>query len=103
MVKEKNRPSLAESLRRQAEDFNERNPVIKERWYVVEVTPSRYVHDTHGGYWTEGLVVAVSPYFYSDKKFAQQWMDEHEPDEGKRLEIRHNKLRRYTYEKWGTV
>lgn len=61
--------------------------VVGHRWYVIEV---REAYDT-GGYYSEYIPesrVRVSGYFDSFES-ADEWMGQHEPDDGKYLTIKH--------------
>lgn len=91
---------------KQAEDFERDHPVVDTRYYVVEITPSTreaiYNGDGHGGTtyeWTGVSEKRVSNYC-ANKKVAQEWMDKHEPDEGKTLTVREDKLRVFTEKRW---
>lgn len=81
-----------------------RGEYIRSRFYVVEVTPSqRYDQGNgHGGYesaWTKQRIVMVSDYF-DTKEEAEDFLNKHEPDEGKTLETREEGLYRRTVEEW---
>lgn len=82
----------------------ERGEYVCSRFYIVEIVPSkRYSYDNgHGGAeygWTSRQDIR-QPYKFETRKDAQKFLDEHEPDEGNRLEIREEKLYRKTVEKW---
>lgn len=81
-----------------------RGEYVKSRFYVVEVTPPKryYRGDGHGGSeldWTSGKTHIVSGYFPNKTK-AEAFKDEHEPDDGNRLEVRQDKLYRRVVEEW---
>lgn len=86
--------------------FEQDHPIIATRYYVVEVTPGRQVRipngDGHGGStydWVGPSETRVSE--YSDEKEAcEKFIEAHEPDEGKTLDIRTEHLRRFTSERW---
>jgi hypothetical protein len=108
MVKKKNDESEFGPgwLDRSLDRIDRKHPVIAERWFVNEVTPSvRYSRgDGHGGSdwdWTREKRVRVSDYFKSKAK-AQEFINEHEPDAGKTLEIYHDKCRRYVHDRWSS-
>lgn len=91
-------------LKRQLSDIERRNPIIETRYYVVEVTPSqRYdAGDGHGGsmhMWSKEVLTKVSPYFRT-KKAAVQWLEEHDPDDGKELQLMRQHKRRTITERW---
>lgn len=68
------------------------------RWSVIETRPSYRDSDEYHDFWVPAKSVTVSPYFDSEKE-AQEWMDRHEPDPGKKLSIRRErKVRRVTYQ-----
>lgn len=100
MVKPKREKNILEILREQAKNFDEDFPVIATRWYVIEHSPQRRYHDGYDYTWSRESNIRVSEYFET-KEEAIEWMDQHEPDEGKELRIRSQNLRRYWYEKWG--
>lgn len=82
MVQPKNKPSFLDELQRARES---RGKVIDHRYFVCEITPG---YNT-GGYYDQDVpkrVVRVSP-FFSDEHAAVEWMDNHIPDEGKRLQV----------------
>lgn len=104
MVKAKNEISWLQALEDEHEARKRNNPVIRTRYYVVEITPAyRYATgDGHGGTdyeWKPKQEVIVSNE-YNTKEEAKDWMDRHEPDEGKTLEIRYENLRRFTEDRW---
>ena len=81
-----------------------RGTLIKYRWFIVEVTPSERVPvgNGHGGTdwkWSAKTNVLVSDYFDSEEK-AQAFLDEHEPDEGKTLELRREGLFERAVREW---
>jgi hypothetical protein len=91
-------------LREDAERRKREQPVIKTRWFVVEHTPSRRfaTGDGHGGTdyeWTHATYKVVSDYF-DNVKDAMSWMDRHEADKGKTLEVKFQNLRRKTVDQW---
>ena len=99
MVQPKNKKTITEQFREISERFERDHPVLAERWYVVEVTPPYRWHDGYDWTWTGQEVRVVSPYF-DTLSAAEEWLDDHEPDNGKTLETRHQKLREYRYTKW---
>jgi hypothetical protein len=81
-----------------------RGEYVKSRYYVVEITPRKayWRGDGHGGSdrdWTDTKTIIVSDYFQT-KPAAQKFLDEHEPDDGNRLEICQEKLYRRVVEEW---
>lgn len=91
--------SLQEFMKEDRERFERNSPVLKTRWFVLEIRPA---YNT-GGYYDQDVPEerrVVSPYFES-KSAAVKWMNDHEPDEGKHLKISYENLRKYCYEKWG--
>lgn len=85
---------LMEELRR----LDERAPIVDTKWSVVEVTPG---YNT-GGYYDQDIpenVVIVSP-FLDSREEAEAWRDEHEPDEGKSLELVKHVAREHKYVQW---
>lgn len=78
--------------------------VVDHRYYVVEITPAqRYcTGDGHGGTeweWDSGKTVMVSEYFKT-KNEAVAWLNAHEPDKGKTLETREEKLYERVVREW---
>lgn len=93
-------------LTRMFEDFDRDHPIIATRYYVAEVTPGRSVRipngDGHGGTtydWEGPTETIVSPYS-EDETICQTFIKEHDPDEGKTLEVRSQHLRQFTTERW---
>ena len=72
---------------------------LAERFYVIEVRPAW----TDSGYWGEKYyppeTTRVSEYFASEA-LAQEWMDQHEPDDGKFLKIRKDVLYERVIRTW---
>lgn len=78
--------------------INEEHKIIDTRYYVAEITDA---HET-GGYYSQSIAEkreVVSPY-YSTKGEAQEWLDKHEPDPGKRLKLVTQYKRRTVTERW---
>lgn len=85
-----------EFARQRAEELK-RN-TIKFRWVVIEHTPG---YNT-GGYYDTDVPAKnriVSPYF-DTLQGAQEWMDRHEPDKGKSLNIVRHRLLRREWTEW---
>lgn len=104
MVRRKDAPDDKDWLKRYLERYNEDNPIVATRYYVVEVTPSEmyWRGDGHGGSercWTNQTEVRVSEYSQS-KRDCEKFVDLHEPDEGKSLAIRTQHKRRSVTERW---
>lgn len=103
MVQEKDaakkRVAQREEFARQRRAELERN-TIKFRWAVNEHKPG---HNT-GGYYDTDVPAEnriVSPFFESEHQ-AQEWMDRHEPDKGKSLNIVRHRLVRREWTEWVT-
>jgi hypothetical protein len=106
MVKKKNEKNWLQSLLDEHEERKKNSPIITSKFYVVEVTPSRrYSYDDGHGRaeydWTGEREEVVSPVF-QHRKQAEEWLDEHEPDEGNSLVIRRENLREFTERRWVT-
>lgn len=104
MVKRKDEPTMGDWLTEHSARMHAERPVVKSRWFVVEITPAKqvWVGDGHGGsdpVWEHEWAEVVSPNF-DEEQLAEQWLKQHEPDEGKRLEVRKQNLRRRTTEEW---
>jgi len=87
------------------DNYEKTHPIVKSIWFAVEITPPhRYSYDNgHGGAeydWTDQKVVKVSPDF-DCSGLAHEWIDMHEPDEGKSLEVYRQDLRETTIRRWG--
>lgn len=101
MVQEKD---AAKKRSKDREDFLARErekyekSIIKTVWFVVETTPA---YNTGGYYDTdvEEVNIGVSPDCDSAEE-AREWMDRHEPDEGKYLRVAKSHLRKITYNTW---
>lgn len=104
MVKRKDAPDDRDWLKNYLDKYDQENPIIDTRYYVVEVTPSEmyYRGDGHGGSepcWTKQTEVRVSKYSQS-KEACEKFIEEHEPDKGKELKIRTEHKRRTVTERW---
>ena len=93
-------------LEMRLEQLDKDHPIIDTRYYVVEITPSRQVRipngDGHGGStydWVGPEETRVSVYS-SGKASCEAFIEAHEPDEGKTLDIRTEHKRRFTTERW---
>src|SRR5689334_11272160 len=94
---EKKREEARKSFRQKTFDDLERR-TIKFRWAVNEHTPG---YNT-GGYYDNDVPAKntiVSPYFDTEEE-AQDWMDEHEPDKGKSLNVVRHRLVKREYTEW---
>ena len=103
MVQEKDaakkRVERRKNFRRKILDDLERR-TIKFRWAVNEHTPGRSgfgYYDTD----TPAKNNIVSPFFDS-KEGAEEWMEDHEPDPGKSLNIVRHRLVKREYTEWVT-
>jgi hypothetical protein len=92
-------PSILDSIKEQAQRIEEENPIIQTRYFVEEVTPSYRWHDGYDYEWIREQRCKVSPYFDS-KREANKWLSDHLPDDGKRLEVMKQHLRRTVSERW---
>lgn len=84
--------------------IEDRGEYVKSRFYIIEKTlPVRlYQNDGHGRlepFWTSVKTDRVSDYF-DLKEDAESFLDAHEPDEGKTLEIKEERLYRRVVETW---
>lgn len=92
-------------IKRLYDDLEKRKgELIREEWYVSEVTPSKiYSYDNGHGQaeydWTKRKSERVSEYFSSEKE-AQKYIDDHVPDDGNTLVINKGSLYRRTVEEW---
>lgn len=83
-------------------DWNKANgysEILDTRWLVIEHTPA---YNT-GGYYDQDIPEKneiVSPYFKT-KEEAVAWMNDHVPDKGKTLWVRHQNKRSRTIIEWG--
>lgn len=101
MVREKDeaakRAAKRDAMRKKMSEDLERNTIMF-RWFVIEHTPA---YNT-GGYYDQDVRetnVVVSPPFDREED-ATLWMSQHEPDRGKELRIRRDRLVRRVYEEW---
>lgn len=106
-MKPKNEPNIWDFMRESAERYDREHPIIDTRYFVVETTPMHTIRipngDGHGGSTYEDIPktsVRVSDYT-KDKEACQKFIDDHEPDEGKVLEISYEHLREHTTRTWG--
>ena len=86
-------------MKEERERRDRESPVLKTRWFVLEIRPA---YNT-GGYYDQDIPEerrVVSPYF-DTQELAQDWMDKHEPDKGKHLKISYENLRKICYNRWG--
>ena len=83
----------AESIKKQYDDNT-----LETKWFVIEHTPG---YNT-GGYYDTDVPPknsVVSDGFDSPEE-AQEWLDRHEPDQGKSLHIWRKRLIRHIYTEW---
>jgi hypothetical protein len=101
MVKSRNeeKESILDMLQRQSEEIDKMHKIVATRYYVDEVTPSTRQWDGYDTTWTQETAVVVSPYF-TTKENAEEWLGEHEPDEGKKLRVMKQHKRRTITETW---
>lgn len=93
----KNRMQSVRELEKKCVQELEQN-TIKFSWHVGEHTPG---YNT-GGYYDTDISeknVKVSPVFDTEEE-ARDWMNAHEPDEGKTLYIKRMRLVRRTHLDW---
>lgn len=101
MVQEKNaalKREAARKLFREERALELARNTIGFRWAVNEHTPGY----NSGGYYDMDVPSknhTVSPYFDTEEQ-ANEWMDEHEPDEGKSLNIIRQRLVKREYTEW---
>lgn len=89
-------------LRKEMAHFEQKrkdSPIVASKYYVVEITPARRYHDGYDMTWSRESVLKVSPDFKTLEE-AKDWVDQHEPDEGKTLETRVEHLREITERRW---
>ena len=103
-VKGETKKNWLESYEEELTERRKKNPIITTRWFVVEITPPvRYATgDGHGGTdwdWTYESREVVSPMFQHEYQ-VKAWVEQHEPDDGKKLEINRENLREFTERKW---
>lgn len=106
MVKRKDEEPEENWLNNFLDRFDKEHPIVDTRYYVVEVTPGCTIRiangDGHGGptyEWESAKDQRVSEYT-NDIEKAQRFVDEHDPDPGKTLEIRTEHKRQYVTERW---
>jgi len=99
MVKAKDEPvDNVHWLTKVQNDIDQRHPIIDTRFFVEEVKPA---YNT-GGYYDQDVPEErkrVSP-FFTTKSAAVKWMNEHEADKGKTLEVMKQNKRRTITERW---
>lgn len=104
-MRPKNRPPSANWLAEELERVRKRRgEYIRSRFCIIEITPPKRESygDGHGGTeygWSMAKRNRVSGYFPTREQ-AQAFMDLHEPDRGKSLEIKEEKLYRRVVEEW---
>jgi|ERR1044072_299983 hypothetical protein len=75
-------------------------PIIAERWWVVDYWPEeRYSDEYSDSNWREAKSVIASGYFKTRAE-AESFIETHEPEKGATLQIRNQKLRRITEDRW---
>src|SRR6478735_4592262 len=101
-LKETERESFADFLRRTRENFHKTHKLIDERWSVVEVTPSWEDNGYWGNrYYPEERKV-VTPHFPSEQD-CHDWIAKHNTDKGNRFEIKHEFLREHVVRQWWSM
>lgn len=87
------RKAFAEKTARELEE-----KTIEFRWYVIEHTPFQegFGYDDQG---FPAKNIKVSDYFTA-REGAQDWMDKHEPDYGKSLHVKRERLVREVTFRW---
>lgn len=101
MAKPKNDPTT-EWFRSTVDRMEKRkaeSPVVDERWWVVDYYPIVRYSDEYENGWTQAKEEIASPYFNSLED-AEKFIEEHLPESGAELKIRHQNKRRITKEEW---
>lgn len=101
MAKPKEDPA-AEGLRalmERHEQAKRDNPVVDERWWVVDYWPSISTSDEYSDFWTEPREVFAGGYFKTLAE-AEKFVESHAPEKGATLMVRHENKRRITKEEW---
>lgn len=88
---------LSDWLTEATERIERMQPIIKTKWYAVEVTPSKPYYDdyNYGPNYTEAKARVCSNY-YGTKEEVEAFLEKFEPDEGSHFEIRKKNLRQFT-------
>jgi len=103
MAQYKRKPvgSWHKDLMQAHEDRMMANPIVRERWSVVDFYPSvKYSNEYEDG-WTDQRAETASQYFETEEE-AEDWMELVDPERGAELQTRHEYLRRFTDERWVT-
>lgn len=82
-------------------DKIEASPIVRERWSVLEVTPSRCI-DYHWDDWSKVKTVNVSGYLNSEEE-VKAWLDEYEPNKGNTFQTKREYLRTFTENRWSNI
>lgn len=90
--KEAEKSSPGDWLRQHLKDLDESQPVIRSRYCVIEVTPSKRYSDEYQDGWTQQKQKQVSDW-KDTKEELQSFLDKFEPDEGNTFAIRKENLR----------
>lgn len=98
--KEVNQENWMKELREREEKRRVDNPVIDERWWVVDYWPEeRYSDEYSDSNWREAREKVASGYFKSRDE-AVEFIENHNPEPRAMLLIRHQNKRRITKEEW---
>lgn len=90
--KETRKKSPGQWLRDCLDDIDERSPVIRSRYCVIEITPSKRYSDEYQDGWTDQKQRQVSDWKNSEEEL-QPFLDKFQPDEGNTFAIRKENLR----------
>lgn len=96
-MKTKETKTSKDWLAEATERIDRTQPIIKSRYYAVEVTPAKRTpwHDDSGCDWTDPRARVCSGY-YDTKEEVKVFLEKFEPDEGNHFVIRKQNLRQFT-------
>lgn len=96
-MKAKETKNVSDWLTEATERIERTKPIIKTKWYAVEVTPAKRTpwHDDSGRDWIDAKARVCSGY-YETKEEVEAFLEKFEPDDGNHFAIRRKNLRQFT-------
>jgi hypothetical protein len=98
MVRKKDGRTIHDWLQDALDRVERDMPIVDEKWSVEEVTPGYTELGYYGTHVPEHVVAASDRFDTRDE--AEEWMNNHEADEGKYLAITKHVARQYTAIHW---
>lgn len=96
--KSSNHPHALAYARQEMQARRAANPVVAERWYVIEEYPAWKEWGYYGATHPPKSVRCSG--FFDTLGEAERYVDTHDPDRGATFKIKHQNKRRITTEEW---